>query len=218
MRSSISQLFVALCLSFFALFANAEGHGIPTSADQIRPILVGQSLPSLPLLSSQGTSFNLKAQLEKKPALLIFYRGGWCPYCNTHLANLRKIEKELLGLGIDIYAISPDLPKFLRETGEKNKLPYTLLSDSLMASAKALGLAFQVDAETLKLYQSYNIDLERNSGQKHHLLPVPAALLVNTDGVVTFTFVAPNYKVRVDNDVILAAAKSLISNQKKSAE
>ena len=87
-----------------------------------------------------------------------------------------------------------------------------------MASAKALGLAFQVDAETLKLYQSYNIDLERNSGQKHHLLPVPAALLVNTDGVVTFTFVAPNYKVRVDNDVILAAAKSLISNQKKSSE
>ena len=108
MRLSISQLFVAIYLSFFALFADAERHGIPTSADQIRPILVGQSLPSLPLLSSQGTSFNLKAQLKKKPALLIFYRGGWCPYCNTHLANLRKIEGELLGLGIDIYAISPD--------------------------------------------------------------------------------------------------------------
>lgn len=184
------------------------------SASDVNPIKVGETVPSKVLLDSSGKEQDISKLLATKPTVLIFYRGGWCPYCNTHLADLRKIEKELIGLGYQILAISPDLPQYLKDTQTKQKLSYTLLSDSKMELATALGLAFKLDDATFALYQQYNIDIEKNSGQKHRLLPVPAALVLDQKGVVSFIFSAPDYKVRVDTDVILAAAKAQIKQQK----
>lgn len=203
-------LLAVICFSFLSV-ANADE--VASSAEEINPIMVGDKLPEVALKNTKGKTVKLSGLIQAKPTVLIVYRGGWCPYCNTHLANLRKIEDELKSLGFQILAVSPDQPKFLNETVTKNKLGYTLLSDSDMAVAKALGLAFKVDEPTLKKYDEYGIDLEEASGQSHKLLPVPAAILVNAQGEVTFTFVAPNYKVRLDNDVLLAAAKAQLKSK-----
>ena len=90
---------------------------------------------------------------------------------------------------------------------QKEKLTYTLLSDSKMEAAQALGIAFKVDDATLDRYEEYGIDLERASGEKHHLLPVPSVFIVGTDGTISFEHVNPNYKVRLHPDLLLAAAK-----------
>lgn len=203
--------FIYSLLALLAIFAlNTQSHAeeIPTKPEEIRPIMVGQSLPPITLTGADNKPFNLNKAIKQQPTLLVFYRGGWCPYCNTHLANLRKIEGDLKALGFQILAVSPDLPEFLQQTEDKQKLNYTLLSDSQMGAARALGIAFKVDKSTRTKYQEYGIDLEKNSGEKHHLLPVPAAFILNTDGQVTFSFVAPDYTVRIDNEVLLAAAKS----------
>ncbi len=212
----LSRLFRTLLLPLVFLCSPPAAHAdnIARSAEDIHPILVGATLPDIMLKNINGAQITLNELTKVKPTVLIFYRGSWCPYCNAHLADLRKIEAELQNLGFQILAISPDQPQFLKETTKKNKLGYTLLSDSDMTAAQALGLAFKVDDTTIKKYQGYGIDLEKNSGQQHHLLPVPAALLVNTSGEVTFTFIAPNYKVRVDKNVLLAAAKAQIKTQK----
>ncbi|MGH2569205.1 MAG: hypothetical protein ACRDGA_12785, partial [Bacteroidota bacterium] len=60
----------------------------------------------------------------------------------------------------------------------------------------------------LQRYKTINIDLEDASGESHHLLPVPAVFIVGTDGVIRFSYVNPNYRVRIDPDVLLAAAKA----------
>lgn len=197
-----------------ALTTYSNASEIPTSADDISPILVGQTVPDITLENIEGKSISLAKLLQQKPTLLIFYRGSWCPYCNTHLAELRKIEAELLSMGFQIVAVSPDLPEFLQQTMEKNKLNYQLVSDSKMQAAKALGLAYKVDDPALKTLQTHGIQLDKNSGETHQLLPVPAALLINKDLSVAFSFIAPNYKIRVDNGTIIAAAKAM----KKSGE
>ena len=199
--NNLFAVLLYVCLSPLAL-----AHETPNNANDISPILIGQKIPALVLKDPQGKDFDLLKNLQKKPSLLVFYCGGWCPYCNTHLQDLRKIEKTLLDKGFQILAISPDLPEHLAATDKQHKLGYQLLSDSKMEAAKALGLAFKVDNKTLDLYKTYNIDLEKSSSEKHHLLPVPAALLVNTEGEVTFTFISPNYKIRVANELILTAA------------
>ncbi|SMF09351.1 Peroxiredoxin [Alteromonadaceae bacterium Bs31] len=201
---------VLLSLLFILITAStiSSAEVIATNAEDIAPILIGQELPSLVLKDANDKNFDLNKAVAQKPTLLIFYRGGWCPYCNTHLSELRKIEASLLAMGFQIIAISPDRPKFLQESMESNKLGYQLLSDSNMATSKALGLAYTVDSETLKKFDHYGIDIEKNAGQNHRLLPVPAALLVNTKGKVTFTFVAPNYKTRISNGLIMAAAEA----------
>jgi hypothetical protein len=50
---------------------------IPTSPDEIRPLLIGRQAPALTLTAADGSAFDLDAALHAKPTVLIFYRGGW---------------------------------------------------------------------------------------------------------------------------------------------
>ena len=80
-----------------------------------------------------------------------------------------------------------------------------------MTGAKAFGIAFKVEDKIYNAYKNrFNLDLEEHSGQTHHLLPVPAVYIFGTDGKVRFQYVNPDYKVRLDFDVLLAAAKSAV--------
>ena len=204
-------LAIATLSASFNASSSPSASKIPTQASDICPIKVGESLPDITLKDINGQSFDLNKAIKQAPTLLIFYRGSWCPYCNVHLGELKTIEKELKSLGYQIIAISPDLPKNLKMSLDKSELTYTLLSDSTADAAKSLGLAFTVDDETFKMLIGYNIDIEKASGQTHRILPVPAALLLDQTGKVTFSFYSPDYKVRVDKRVLLAAAQSQTS-------
>ena len=118
-----------------------------------------------------------------------------------------QIEPKLLEMGYQILAVSADSPEFLSQSKQKHKMAYILLSDHSMKGAMALGLAWQVNADNLKMFKEYGIDLEKASGEKHHILPVPAAYIVGTDGKISFAYVNPDYEVRVPATVLLEAAR-----------
>ena len=126
------------------------------------------------------------------------------------MGQLQGIADELGDLGYRIVAISPDRPEKLRASVKQNELDYVLLSDSKMTVARAFGVAYKVDDETLKLLHKYDIDLAEASGEEHHELPVPSVFLVGSSGKIDFEYVNADYKVRLDPDVLLAAAKSAI--------
>jgi peroxiredoxin len=179
-----------------------------TAGEGPQPLMIGTQIPDLTLKTAAGESLNLPAAAKEQPLVLIFYRGGWCPYCNAHLGQLQEIDPQLRELGYRIIAISPDRQEKMDESLDKTKMTYTLLSDSSMEAAGAFGLAFEVDAETMKKLDSYNIDIEDASGEKHHMLPVPAVFLVGTDGVIDFVYANPDYTTRIDPEVLLAEAKA----------
>lgn len=126
------------------------------------------------------------------------------------LGQLRLIESQLVEMGYQLIAISPDKIENLKETVEKNKLNYLLLSDSSASAAKAFGIGYKVDDSTVELYKKYELDLEKVSGEKHHILPVPSVFIAGTDGVIKFQYVNPDYKTRLSSEVVLAAAKSAL--------
>jgi peroxiredoxin len=184
---------------------------VPSVAADVSPIQVGQSLPSIKLATPDGKPFDLNRSVAAKTTVLVFYRGGWCPYCNQHLSELQLIESELVELGCQVIAISPDRPAKLAASSAKHGLKYQLLSDSDMAAARALGIAFKVDDATVSKYKNeYGIDLEADSGQTHHQLPMPAAFVISRDGVIRFAHVNPDYKVRVDSADLVAAAREAL--------
>jgi len=178
----------------------------PLNAEDINPILMGTKIPDVTLTDMNGSTVELLKRVSDKPSILIFYRGGWCPYCNTQLSQIQKIESDLAALGYEILAISPDRPDELKRSIEKNEIKYTLLSDSSMNACLQFGIAFKVSDEIIGKYKSYDIDLEASSGLNHHLLPVPSVFIVGTDGIIKFEYVNPNYKIRLDPDVLMAAA------------
>ncbi|MHC4618187.1 MAG: peroxiredoxin-like family protein [Planctomycetota bacterium] len=187
---------------------------VARSAEEIRPLLVGARLPELSLKTVDARPFDLSAAIAEKPAVIIFYRGGWCVYCNTQMARLLQIEQQIRDLGFQIIAISPDKPEKLAETMDKHQMGYTLLSDSTMTAAKAFGIAFELDDATIAKYAEYGINLDDASGQSHHLLPVPSVFVVGTDGIIKFEYVNPDYKVRIAPEVLLAAAKAEAAGNK----
>lgn len=191
---------------------------IPASAEDAQPLAVGDSVPTtLVLATADGESFNLNQAIEEKPSILIFYRGGWCPYCNLQLGQIQTIEGELRALGYQIMAISPDKPEHLAATLDKEHLAYTLLSDHSMDAARAFGIAFRVDEATLDKYTQYGIDLEEASGEKHHLLPVPSVFVVDRSGIIQFSYSNPDYTVRIDPDDLLGAARAALDARPQSS-
>jgi peroxiredoxin len=169
----------------------------------------GDPLPAATVLTEDGTALTLAEVVKAKPAVLIFYRGGWCPYCNVHLGALAKVEDQVLAAGYQMFAISPDQPSKLKATPEREKLGYRLLSDHKAEAAQALGIAFKVPSGLVAKYKNeYKIDLEAASGETHHLLPHPAVFIVGTDGVIRFAHVNPDYQNRLTPEQILAAIKA----------
>jgi peroxiredoxin len=124
------------------------------------------------------------------------------------LGQLQKIVPDLTELGYRIVAVSPDRPEKLRPSVEKNDSGIQLLSDSKMQAARAFGVAFQLDDAMVEKLNGFGIDVEEASGETHHQLPVPAVFLVGRSGRIEFQYVNPDYKVRLDPEVLLAAAKA----------
>lgn len=176
-------------------------------AKDINPILTGTDIPDPPLRTTDADTVRLMELVSQQPTVLIFYRGGWCPYCNKHMAQLQQAEEKLVEMGYQILAISPDRPKKLKQSITKHDLEYTLLSDSPMKATSAFGLAFKVSQQTLKRYDEIGIDLEASSGYDHHLLPVPAVYLVDTNGMIHFRYINPDYETRINSNLLLTAAE-----------
>ncbi len=181
------------------------------------PLAAGARLPDVTVRTEQDAPVKLAAALKSEPAVILFYRGGWCPYCTKHLSAMMEIEEKLRAEGYSIFAISTDQPSKLTATPGREKLKYTLLSDSKMDAAKAFGITFTVSDETLEKYKGYNIDLEAASGEKHHQLPHPAVYIVDREGVIRFAHVNKDYKVRLDPEKVLAAAKEAKNPAPKAA-
>jgi peroxiredoxin len=123
------------------------------------------------------------------------------------LGQLRDIAPQLDQLGFDIIGISPDQPARIRETIQQLDIRFNLLSDSVMDVSKSFRVAYEADQRTLSALAQHGIDLEAVSGEKHHLLPVPAVFLVASNGTIQFEYVNPDYSVRAHPDLVVAAAK-----------
>ena len=140
-------------------------------------------------------------------------RGGWCPFCNTQMGQLKAIEPELKKLGFNLLGISTDANSGLKKSIEKMDLGYELLSDYNSNISKAFGIAVFTDDKTtkryLKLLQLTN-PLQKNvNGEERLVLPVPAIYVIDEKGLVHFNYVNPNFRVRLKEDVLLSVAKNI---------
>lgn len=171
---------------------------------------VGDAIPDVKLRTEDDKEVSLRKLVSEKPTVLIFYRGGWCPFCTRHLKDLAGIEGDLEKQGAQLFAISMDTPAKLKATPDHDNLGYRLLSDSDAHAAKAFGIAFTVEDDLVKKYKdSYKIDLEAAAGNKNHILPHPAVFVADTTGKLRFAHFNPDYKVRLEPAKILEAARSV---------
>ena len=184
-----------------ATVANAQ-NAVPKSATDIAPLLIGEKIPNIILKSAENEDVQIADLLKKKNSVLVFYRGGWCPYCNLHLQALAEAEKQILDQGFQIIAISPDASANLKMTEEKDKVKYTLLSDSKGELIKAIGIAYEAPEN----YKSV-INVHSN-GVNTNFLPVPSVFVVNTENEILFEYISPDFKQRISVELLVSVLKN----------
>ena len=192
---------------------NTTAGTVAPSAAEAHPLPVGSQIPDVRLQTMDNQTLSLREAVARQPTVLIFYRGGWCPFCNAHLGQLETIVNDLKGLNYQILALTPDLPSNVAATAEKDYLTYTILSDPHEGALKGFGVAFRVDDTVFNKYRNDDkIDLEKWSGNSAHLLPVPSVFVLDTKGVIRYVHSDPDYKVRLAPDKVLAAAREAKSD------
>ncbi|MDV4116283.1 peroxiredoxin-like family protein [Elizabethkingia anophelis] len=177
---------------------------IPKHPEDIRPLLIGENLPDAKLVDNNGKEVNLLADIKKKPTVLVFYRGGWCPYCNMQLSGLVKIEKDILDLGYQIIAVSPDDYRNLQNMEEKDSIHYKLLSDPDGKFISKIGIAFQTPL-MIKGFAA----TKGQKGKMSDVIPVPTVMVVDTNGKILFEYINPNYQERLSGKMLLAVLKTI---------
>lgn len=195
------KLFLALLCVAFTTTVDAQ---VPQKAEDISPLLVGELIPSAKLVDIDGEQVVLNEVTKTKPSVLVFYRGGWCPFCNAQLSGLAKIEDEIVNLGFQILAISPDDYRNLQSTEEQNSNKYTLLSDPNGEFIQQIGIAF----ETPTMIKGY-VATKGQKGKVSDVIPAPAVLIVDEEGKILFEYINPNFKERLSENMLLAVLKEL---------
>jgi peroxiredoxin len=183
--------------------------GVPSGA-----ITVGDSLEPFTLSDATGAPVTLDQLIEAGPAVIVFYRGGWCPYCNLALRTYqRELLPELTAFGARLVAISPQSPDQSLSTAEKAGLGFTVLSDPASRLARQIGISFQQADEVLGAQRKLGLDLAQVNAEGSTELPRPTVLVVDENRTVRFVDVQPDYTARTEVADILAALASLGTGQ-----
>jgi peroxiredoxin len=176
-----------------------------------RAVRAGDTAPDFSLPDQRGQLHSLAAGVASGPVVLVFFRGGWCPFCSLTLRALDRLVPQLKAAGASLLAISPQTQAASLSTAERNSLRFPLLSDADNAVARRYGLVWRLDADLQALYQRLGHDLPRVNATPTWELPVAAGYVVAPDGRVTLAHVDPRVNRRMEPADALAAVRELQS-------
>ncbi|QYN22099.1 peroxiredoxin family protein [Amycolatopsis sp. DSM 110486] len=84
----------------------------------------GDTFPDLSLTTVDGTVHPLPAELAGHFAVVLFYRGSWCPYCNAQLRAFQRAADTLAELDVKVVALSVDDEATTKDLVAKHKLTF----------------------------------------------------------------------------------------------
>jgi peroxiredoxin len=175
-------------------------------------ISAGDTLDDFTLPDATAAAVSLHQIVANGPAVIVFYRGGWCPYCNIALRTYQtELLPQLERYGAQLVAISPQTPDQSLSTTEKAELSYTVLSDAGAQVAHRLGIAFQPAEQVLAAQRSLGLDLTEVNAEGAAQLPMPTVLVVDRNRTVLFADTHADYTRRTEVAQIIAALDAIES-------
>lgn len=180
------------------------------AGDRAGFVKAGDKIEPFTLPDGNGVPVALDQLLADGPAVIVFYRGGWCPYCNLTLRTYQtELLPELGKLGARLVAVSPQTPDGSLSTKETNELSFTVLSDVGNVVARSLGITYAASDDVRATAEAIGNDLGKVNGTGEWDLPHPTVLVVGRDGIVAFADVHPDYTTRTEPAAVLAALGEL---------
>jgi peroxiredoxin len=172
---------------------------------------VGEKVKEIKLPNAIGKEVSLFETLQNNDfAVINFYRGAWCAYCNLELKALQERNDDFEKLGAKLIAVSPQSPDASLSTKEKHELAFEVLSDTQNIAAKEYGLVYSLAEELRPIYKSFGIDIPASNEEDSYELPMPATYVVNKNKEIIFSFINEDYTKRCEPEDIIDAIRKNI--------
>ncbi len=175
------------CYSFYSV---AQG--------QPEGLFLGSKAPDFKTVDQFDRSLHLREFAKKKPVLLLFYRGYWCPHCTRLLTRLQDSLSYFTEKGVTVVAISPESKESQLKTLEKTKAGFSLVQDSALLISQLYDVNYFLSDNQLARYRSGAIDLMKINYPNPTALPVPSLYVIGKDYTITYRFFDPEHKRKIN--------------------
>jgi peroxiredoxin len=155
-------------------------------------IQVGQPLPDFASHDEQGNPVR-STELHGAPAVILFVRGSWCPFCNSQVKDLTRYYKDIIDRGARLILITPKPLETTRRVAEFFEVEFDFWLDESLEIAKQLGL---VNAAGVP---------KRHQNEYGDDTVWPTTIVTNPAGIISFVRLSKHAADRPDPKVLLQA-------------
>lgn len=155
---------------------------------------VGSKLPDFELSDSDGDTFR-SSDLVGSPAVLMFYRGNWCPLCMAQIREISDRYQDLDALGVKLILVSSQSHEQTATLAATYDVPFRFLVDKDNEVARSLGISV-TNGVPAGIPGGYAPDTV-----------MPTLVVTNANGTIIFSDQTDNYRVRPEPDVYLAVLR-----------
>jgi peroxiredoxin len=156
-------------------------------------LAVGQDLPAFTLEDIDGESRS-SAELVATPALWVFFRGNWCPFCVAQIREVAAQYRELSARGVEVILVSPQPQTHTRDLARRFDVPMRFLTDRDNQTARLLGILAPGGLPMGMQVLGYDADV-----------PLPTVFITAAGGRIVYSDLTENYRIRPQPAEFIAA-------------
>jgi peroxiredoxin len=173
------------------------------SQGQPEGLFLGAKAPDFKANDQFDREIQFRIAAKNQKAVVLFYRGYWCPHCTRLLSRIQDSLHLFTEKGFTVMAVSPESPVNRAKTLEKTKAGFSLISDSGLTIIKKYDLSYELSESQLSRYRTAGLDIPSINYPNGPYLPVPAVFIIGKDFTINFRFFDPEHKTRISVKQIL---------------
>jgi peroxiredoxin len=162
---------------------------VPNARLEIR-----NKLPEFELADLDGSRVR-SSQFLGAPAVWLFYRGNWDPFCVAQVHEIAGRFADLEKLGVQLNLVSSQPEEKARELAGELSAPVRFLVDRNAEVAEALDIT-----------ERHAIPVGTAAGYAR-VGAMPTTIVTNASGTILFTDQTDNYRVRPEPDIYISILK-----------
>ena len=179
---------IALSVGWF-FFRVGRGRPVPDSLRR------GQPLPDFSAHDEQGDP-GRSTELHGVPAVLLFVRGSWCPFCSAQVESLTRHYKSIVDSGARLILVTPKPLETTRRVAQFYEVEFEYWLDEGLAVARQLEI---VDSQGVP--DSYGKEYGKDTVW-------PTALVVDAAGIIRYVRLSRTVADRPDAEELLRAIEA----------
>lgn len=190
---TIALIVIAILLG---LWIGLVRRGARATPAQLKP---GQPLPAFEAKDEQGKTVQSTA-LHGAPAVILFVRGNWCPFCSAQVKNLTKHYRDITGLGAKLVLLTPQPLETTRRVASFFEVEFDFWLDDALVVTEQLGLL-----QKSGVPRDYEPEYGRDTVW-------PTALIVDAAGIIRYTELSKRVSDRPDPALLLHELQKTLKN------